>query len=81
MASPLQLAQTTCQYRINAAHQQTPSDREQPIEAPQLAYTLNLEGTYTLSDFKVDPGNTYEIDCSAEQSAPHVLAHVMDSLI
>ena len=36
MASPIQLAQTACQYRIKAANQQTRSGRQQPLEAPQL---------------------------------------------
>jgi hypothetical protein len=36
MASPLQLAPTSWQYRLKAANQQTQPNREQPVEAPQL---------------------------------------------
>ncbi|HEY1708042.1 MAG TPA: hypothetical protein VGG10_07240 [Rhizomicrobium sp.] len=45
------------------------------------AYTLQLEGTYTLSDFTVDPGDSNQVACSAEQSSPHVPAHVLDALV
>ena len=37
MASPLQLAQTSCQYRLKAPHQPSRPHWEQPIEAPHLA--------------------------------------------
>jgi transposase len=37
MASPLQLAPASWQYRIDATHQQTRSNQEQPLEAPHLA--------------------------------------------
>jgi len=33
----VQLSKTSCQYRINAVHQPTRPDREQPVEAPRLA--------------------------------------------
>src|SRR6266404_8621858 len=36
MASSLQLASSPRQYRLTATDQQTPSDREQPVEVPQL---------------------------------------------
>ena len=36
MASPLQLAQTSCQYRLKAPHQPSRPHWEQPIEAPHL---------------------------------------------
>ncbi|HEY1708218.1 MAG TPA: hypothetical protein VGG10_08120 [Rhizomicrobium sp.] len=47
---------------------------------PAPAFDLNLVGTYTQADFTVDANNSTEIDCSAEQSSPHVPAH-LDSLI
>ncbi|HEY1709186.1 MAG TPA: hypothetical protein VGG10_13030 [Rhizomicrobium sp.] len=45
------------------------------------AFHLNLLGTYTQDDFKIDPDDSAEIDCSAEQPSPHVPAHVLDALI
>src|SRR3954467_3811070 len=36
LAAPLQLAPPPWQYRRQTAHQQTRSNREQPVEAPQL---------------------------------------------
>src|ERR1700720_691557 len=36
MASSLQLASSPWQYRLTATDQQTPSDREQPVEVPHL---------------------------------------------
>src|SRR6516162_3198086 len=37
ITGPLQLAQTSCQYRLKAPHQPSRPHWEQPIEAPQLA--------------------------------------------
>ena len=37
LAAPLQLAPSPWQYRCQTAHQQTRSNREQPVEAPHLA--------------------------------------------
>jgi transposase InsO family protein len=36
LAAPLQLASTSWRHRIKPAHQQTRSNRRQPLEAPQL---------------------------------------------
>ena len=46
LAAPLQLAPSPWQYRCQTAHQQTRSNREQPVEAPQLErnpFRLNRE--------------------------------------
>lgn len=45
------------------------------------AFTLNLEGSYTQGDFTEGTDRNYEINCSAEQSSPHVPAHAVDALI
>ncbi|HEY1707975.1 MAG TPA: hypothetical protein VGG10_06900 [Rhizomicrobium sp.] len=49
--------------------------------ANEPAFSLNLVGHYTQGDFTVHPSTPNEIDCSAEQSAPHVPAHIVDALI
>ncbi|HEY1707654.1 MAG TPA: hypothetical protein VGG10_05275 [Rhizomicrobium sp.] len=45
------------------------------------AFDLTLNGHYVQGDFTVDPDESDEIDCSAEQPAPHLPAHVVDALI
>lgn len=41
--TPLQLAPAAWQYRIKAACQPTPHDREQPVESPQLGMSGYLQ--------------------------------------
>src|ERR1700723_4307771 len=43
MASPIQLAQTSRRHTISNTNQQTRSNREQPVEAPQLERQLMQE--------------------------------------
>ncbi|HEY1708505.1 MAG TPA: hypothetical protein VGG10_09595 [Rhizomicrobium sp.] len=46
------------------------------------AYVLSLIGSYSQNDFAVDPHNSLQIDCSAEQMlSPQVPAHVVDALV
>ena len=53
MASPLQLASSSWQYRLKATNQQTRHNREQPLEAPQLARDY---GSYNIRVNAIAPG-------------------------
>ncbi|HEY1710704.1 MAG TPA: hypothetical protein VGG10_20725 [Rhizomicrobium sp.] len=76
----------------DAAGEGTPTIQYNPSEAgtggelivqygTNPAYTLELIGSYTQADFKVNPQDPQQIECSAEQSAPHVPVHLVDALI
>jgi hypothetical protein len=43
--------------------------------------TLDLAGNYSQNDFTLKSGSTTDIECSADQSSPHVPAHAVDALI
>jgi hypothetical protein len=47
MASSLQLAQASWQYRLKATHQPPRPHRKQPIEAPQLATDIEIAALLT----------------------------------
>src|SRR6266404_8302270 len=69
MASSLQLASSPRQYRLTATDQQTPSDREQPVEVPHLDCTHTRSMQPLTPRYQETNKRTFRIKKDASASA------------